>query len=178
VSAPRTRSRLFKGLVLAALHLLIVSSLGAKLLYDRGTRPSVWVETAPYDPEMPIRGRYVSLMLVVDAPEFAPPSADSSQTIWGGVRLQVERERLVARRDPGREDWSGSSIRFQERDGAWVTVLSEPVAFFIPEHVEDPSRRAEGETLMVEVTIPRRGPPRPIRLGSRRDGVITPLPLD
>jgi hypothetical protein len=26
-----------------------------------------------------------------------------------------------------------------------------------------------------EVTLPRRGPPRPIRLGIKKDGVVTPL---
>jgi hypothetical protein len=50
----------------------------------------------------------------------------------------------------------------------------EPVVpFFIPEHARDPSRRAPGESLWVEVTLPERGPPRPIRLGVRRgDGPI------
>ena len=48
--------------------------------------------------------------------------------------------------------------------------LAEPVAFFIPEHVPDPSRRPAGEELWAEVTIPRSGPPRPIRLGVMKDG--------
>lgn len=49
------------------------------------------------------------------------------------------------------------------------------IAFFIPEHVPDPSVRAPGEELWAEVTIPRKGPPRPIRLAVKRDGVLTPL---
>ena len=52
------------------------------------------------------------------------------------------------------------------------------VPFFIPEHVPDPSVRAPGETLWAEVTLPERGPPRPIRVGVRRgDGPIEPLDL-
>ena len=41
---------LIKGLVLAALQVGLVASLGAKLLYDRATRPRVWTLAAPYDP--------------------------------------------------------------------------------------------------------------------------------
>jgi len=54
---------------------------------------------------------------------------------------------------------------------------TEPVAFFIPEKVPDPSIRPQGEELWVEVTVPREGPPRPIRLGVRKDGELTPLSL-
>jgi hypothetical protein len=58
----------------------------------------------------------------------------------------------------------------------WVLAL--PVAFFIPEHVLDPSRRPAGEELWVEVTVPGKGPPRPIRLGVKKDGALTPLDLN
>jgi len=53
--------------------------------------------------------------------------------------------------------------------------LNQPIAYFIPEHAADPSRRPPGEELWVEVTIPQRGAPRPIRLGVRKDGQLTPL---
>jgi hypothetical protein len=56
--------------------------------------------------------------------------------------------------------------------------VTEPVAFFIPEHVSDPSRRPPGEELWVEVSVPAKGPPRPIRLGVKKDGVLTPLELN
>jgi GDYXXLXY motif protein len=178
MNGPRTRGTLFKGLVLTALHLLIVSSLGAKLLYDRGTRPHVWVETTPYDPELPIRGRYVRLRLVVDAPDIAPPTDEKERWHRDPVTLLVEGDRLVARRDSTREQWEEPTVRFLKRGDTWVATLDEPVAFFIPEHVADPSRRPSGEALWVEVTLPRKGPPRPIRLGVRTDGPITPLLLD
>jgi hypothetical protein len=59
-----------------------------------------------------------------------------------------------------------------------LTVLDKPVAFFIPENIPDPSRRQPGEELWVEVTIPRKGPPRPIRLGVKQgDSPIVPLDL-
>ena len=56
-----------------------------------------------------------------------------------------------------------------------VANTNEPLAFFIPEHVPDPSFRAPGEELWAEVTLPRKGPPRPIRLAVKKDGVLTPL---
>ena len=52
---------------------------------------------------------------------------------------------------------------------------NEQLAFFIPEHIPDPSIRAAGEELWAEVTLPRKGPPRPIRLAVKKDGVLTPL---
>jgi hypothetical protein len=59
--------------------------------------------------------------------------------------------------------------------GPWM--MQDPVAFFIPEHVPDPSRPAPGEELWVEVSVPRQGPPRPLRLALKKDGVLTPLDL-
>ena len=75
-------------------------------------------------------------------------------------------------------DSSHLHLRFIERSGEKLAVLAEPVAFFIPEHVPDPLRRQEDEELWVEVTIPKKGPPRPIRLGVKKsDGPIVPLGL-
>ena len=42
-----------KGLLLAAIQLALVLSLGGKLLYDRFTRPRVWVLSQVYDPSCP-----------------------------------------------------------------------------------------------------------------------------
>lgn len=171
------RSLMIRGLVLLVVHLLIISSLGAKLLYDRATRPRVWVESGPFDPSLPIRGRYVSLTLRVDTSNLPP--AEDKENPWSnrGVQLEIENDHLVARPYPG-EFWQAPARLRMGAAGPRGT-LDEPVVFFIPEHVADPSRRAEGETLWVEVTLPRKGPPRPICLGVRRgDGLIEPLALD
>jgi hypothetical protein len=64
-----------------------------------------------------------------------------------------------------------------QRDGEPVAILDSPLAYLIPEHVADPSRRPSGEELWVEVTLPRKGPPRPIRLGVKKDGTLAPLDL-
>src|SRR5215472_11961228 len=57
---------MMKGIIIALVQVGLVASLGAKLLYDRATRPRVWALAAPYDPNLPIRGRYVSLQLAVE----------------------------------------------------------------------------------------------------------------
>ncbi len=170
---------LWRGLIVGVIHLALVCSLGGKLLYDRATRPRVWVQTAPYDPNLPIRGRYVSLQVVVEAPGIeAPPSDRRWETV--PVRLAIEDDRLVAHRDPDPRPYTeaGHAVRFTGPDDAPRAVLSTPVAFFIPEHVDDPSRRRAGETLWVEVTLPRQGPPRPIRLGVKKGDTTEPLGLD
>ena len=56
-----------------------------------------------------------------------------------------------------------------------IADTEDRLAFFIPEHVPDPSFRAPGEELWAEVTLPRKGAPRPIRLAVKKDGVLTPL---
>jgi len=113
-----------RGLILAAVHVALALSVTAKFVYDRSTLPRAWVLTAPYDPSLPLRGRYVRLQLRGDT-----------------------------------DNLRGS------------------VAYFLPPNVPDPSRRAEGEELWVEVSVPKSGAPRPIRLGVKRNGVLTPLEL-
>jgi len=161
------------GLVLALCHLAIVGSLAGKLEIDRATRPRVWARAMPFDPNLPIRGRYVSLTLEV-ATEAVHP-ADNGVS-WSPVALVVRSGALVA---VPAADSSRVHVRSATtRAGARATVLGEPVAYFIPEHVADPSRRFPGEELWVEVTVPRSGAPRPIRLGVKKDGVLTPLDLN
>jgi len=51
-------------------------------------------------------------------------------------------------------------------------------AYFLPEHKSGPILHDRNEELWFEATIPRKGPPRPIRLGIKKNGVLTPLPPD
>jgi len=157
------------GLLLAVAHVVLVGSLGLKLLADRARLPHGWVRTQPFDPSTPLRGRYVRLGLEIP---LANPDTARGAYAESGVRLEVRAGRVV-----GVIDDSVTTPRVQLRhDGTrWSTRLWQPVAFFIPEHVPDPSVRPAGEELWAEVTIPRRGPPRPIRLGVMRNGQLTPI---
>ena len=158
------------GVALAIVHVLLVGTLGLKLLADRARLPRAWARTLPFDPDLPIRGRYVRLRLEL-------PLAVRSDTARAGeyrrVRLSTDGDRLQGVLD----DDGPLRVQLDSTPGGLVGGLDEPVAFFIPEHIPDPSIRPSGEELWAEVTVPRRGPPRPIRLGVRRDGTLTPLEI-
>ncbi len=186
-------SRTRKGLVLAALHVAIVASLGAKLLIDRAIRPRAWARVAPIDPDLPIRGRYLRLELEAPlGPGFSVPvpnsaSANTSGAYvygadWFPIGLDVRDHQLVAVPPPdaganadANAIYARADPRAEPRTSARTVRLIEPVAYFIPEHIDDPSHRSAGEELWAEVTIPRHGAPRPIRLGVKKNGVLTPL---
>jgi hypothetical protein len=148
-----------KGLLLALAHCLLALSIGAKFEYDRQTLPRAWVRTLPYDPDLPLRGRYVRMFLELDTDQ-------ESQF----VRLSVRGDRLVATTVP-----LGQGLLTRAITGR--RALASPVAFFIPAGIPDPSRRAPGEELWVEVSVPGNGLPRPIRLGVKQDGALAPLEI-
>ena len=123
-----------RGLILAAFQCLLVLSLSGKLLYDRATCPRVWVKTARWDPNLPIRGRYLALRLTPD---------------------------------------SGAQ--------GYLETNGQMVLFFVPEHTlpfETMRGPSEAFELWAEVTIPRRGPPRPIRLAMKKAGQMELLKVN
>ncbi len=161
-----------KGLLLAAIQLALVLSIGGKLLVDRMTRPRGWALTGPVDPELPIRGRYLSLLLRAPARGF--PTGEVKGHPEVRVWLQLEGDQIVA---VPAKDGKGLRANIWVIRGQPMASVWEPLAYFIPEHVADPSRRASGEELWVEVTLPRKGSPRPIRLGVKKNGFLTPLDI-
>jgi hypothetical protein len=125
---------LHKGIVLAALQCALILSVTGKLFYDRATCPRAWVKTAQYDPNLPIRGRYLSLML-----------------------------------EPAVGDLFFNRLHNQR------------VVFFVPDQQTNAESLRPGRNateLWAEVTIPHKGPPRPIRLGIKRDGLTEPVPVN
>ena len=176
----RKGSSVPSGLMVAVVQFSLLMLIGFSFWVDRITRPRAWVATEPVDPDLPIRGRYVSLRLVVpvqvatedSVPLLEPRASTGSSGI--AVQLKVDGDRLVASEETGGAPHPG----WQRRDtGAAEVTLEEPLAFFIPPGVEDPSIRAADDPLWVEVTLPRSGLPRPIRLGEERQGRIVPLEL-
>ena len=171
-----------KGLLLATVQLALVASLGAKYSLDRARFPRVWTQTVAYDPELPIRGRYLSVRLRVAADNLYGETQlpnNNRGSFWGEMRdvtLRGDHGHLEA--NPSSRPTGLQVTRWKTRAGEEVAALSEPVSFFLPEHAIDPSRRQPGEELWVEVTVPAKGPPRPIRLGVKRDGKITPLDIN
>ena len=163
------------GLALAQLGLLLL--IGLMFQLERRIAPRAWAVSEPVDPNLLIRGRYVSLRLVVPLQAqvrgLAPSAQDGSTTT---VDLKVQGTRLVALAG---SDGGRHAVRRRHADSqaGTVVVLKQPLAFFIPPDVADPSIRPETDPLWVEVTLPLSGPPRPIRLGLQRGGRLVPLDL-
>src|SRR5271168_2591082 len=55
------------GLILLAVQLILVSSVAGKYLYERQTCPRVWNRATQFDPNLPLRGRYLALQLMLDS---------------------------------------------------------------------------------------------------------------
>lgn len=172
-----------KGLLLGAVQVAIVASLGAKLTWDRHRLPRAWAKAGMYDPDLPIRGRYLALQLevvcdyaaAVPTAPVSPRDMRSPQTFDDSGVLRVKNGRLAS-------DCSFSSA---ESSAEWANLLrilrpatrplSEPVLFFLPEHAANPWQQTKGGELWAEVTLPASGPPRPIRLAIKHGEVFTPL---
>jgi hypothetical protein len=168
-----------KGLLLGALQVAIVASLGAKLTWDRHRFPRAWAKAGMYDPDLPIRGRYLALQLEVvcdyaaavpTAPE-SPRDMRNPRTFDDSGVLRVENGRLASDCSFSDPEWA---LLFRKQRPA-TRHLSEPVLFFLPEHAADPWQQTKGGELWAEVTLPASGPPRPIRLAIKRGDVFTPL---
>jgi hypothetical protein len=157
-----------KGLLLGAVQIVIVLSLGGKLLYDRATRPRVWVLCQAYDPELPIRGRYLAQNLRIPAESFTDFQPPNQQNGWylnqHWAFLDVENGKLVAR--PSGEGSATWVFLRKNPDGTMFATTQEPVLIFIPDRAEIPALE-RGDERWVEVTLPKQGPPRPIRLATK-----------
>lgn len=156
-----------RGIALGVLQCLLVLSVAGKYAWDRERLPRAWTKTAPIDPNLPIRGRYVSLRLEAafpDAPGVAPVTQSYPVTLSAGNGV------LTAHLSP-----ASTNITVMPGRQAWT--LMQPVAYFIPEHAADPTRLNPGEELWVEVSVPPSGPPRPVRLAVKRDGKLSPLDI-
>ncbi len=182
---------IYKGLLLAVLQVAIVCTLGAKLLYDRAYRPRVWIKSAIYDPNLPIRGKYLALSIEVPAEGFTsrliPPggtsirsnevdSSDASNQVFSPNRcnLVLRNGQLVAVANQDGEFW----VNIRNTKDGLVADINGETAYFLPEHNPGPLLRNRGEELWIEATIPRKGPPRPIRLAIKKEGVLSPLAAD
>ena len=183
-------------IVLLVIQLALVSSIAAKYLYQRSHCPRVWTRAAAYDPELVMRGRYLSLQLTVDGCQSTLPSAlratfprntdgttkptgftvTNQSRVEFKAKLKVENNKLVAIRIP-EADLKSKGVDVSAMPGAACDALrlDEPVDFYIAEHAADPSRLKPGQELWIEVTIPPKGPPRPIQLALKQDGAWKPL---
>ena len=66
-------------IALLLVQLGLVGSIAAKYLYQRWRCPRVWTRTIAYDPELLMRGRYLSLQLMIDGCQSTLPSAKQAE---------------------------------------------------------------------------------------------------
>jgi hypothetical protein len=182
-------------IALLAIQLALVLSIAGKYLYERKTCPRVWALARAYDPEMILRGRYLSTQLEVDGCGSTLPSyahAEFPRDINGAVRpgpykvrgpyvtfdatLKVDNNRLVAVRLAGENSHDdGQTVWANDNTPCDRMHLQQATDFFIPEHAADPTLLKRGQELWMEVTVPPKGPPRPIQLAIKDNGVWKPL---
>lgn len=180
-------------LVLLVIQLALVSSIAMKYLYQRETCPRVWTRAVAYDPQLVMRGRYLSLQLTVDAcgstlpvsrytpGQYADLSGNgrfpiNDPSVSFHASLKVENNKLVAIRLPEQDGRSSANLVMVPPGASCDALrLQQPVDFYIAEHAADPTRIKPGEELWIEVTIPPKGPPRPIQLALKQDGAWKPL---
>jgi hypothetical protein len=183
-------------IVLLVIQLALVSSIAAKYFYQRARCPRVWVRAAAYDPEMVMRGRYLSLQMTVNGCKSTLNSAfqvefqhnsdgtpkpnnytvKSDSPVTFRAKLKAEDNKLLAIRIPEADESSkGVNVTAMPDSSCDALRLDEPVDFYIAEHADDPSRLKPGQELWIEVTVPPIGPPRPIQLALKQDGAWKPL---
>jgi hypothetical protein len=186
-------------LVLLVVQLALVSSIAAKYLYQRWSCPRVWTRTVAYDPELVMRGRYLRLQLAIDGCQSTLPSAKQAtfgrnvdgsanqmpyaiapgQPVQFPARLAVESGKLIAVRVPTADvPAKGESVFAIPGSSCDAMRLADPVNFYISEHARSPLPLASGVELWIEVTVPPKGPPRPIQLALKQNGSWQPLAFE
>ncbi|MFZ1937701.1 MAG: hypothetical protein ACLPZY_07525 [Terracidiphilus sp.] len=177
-------------------QLALVSTVAGKYLWQRWRCPRVWTRTVAIDPELPMRGRYLSQQLMVDGCQSTLPSAKAAQfprdvngaAVPGpyGLRplgvvefnseLKVANNKLVAVQiqDPRKAD-NGQLVDAWPGTQCDQMRLEKPVAIFIADSARSPLPLKPGQELWVEITVPPKGPPRPLQMALKDDGAWKPL---
>jgi hypothetical protein len=182
-------------LALLIFQLAIVSSIAAKYWYQRWTCPRVWTRAAAIDPQLPMRGRYLALQLTVDGCQSTLPSAKDAnfpRDFSGAVKpgpyivrpnavdffatLKVANNTLVAVRNEGTEDsTAGQEVIGTPGSPCNQMRLASSTDFFISDTAQSPLPLQPGQELWIEVTVPPKGPSRPIQLALKDNGTWKPL---
>ena len=178
-----------RAIALLVIQCLLVSSIAGKYLYERVMRPRVWVKVAQYDPNLPMRGRYLALSPLVDACML--PHDQESSTRWKDkdgqekifnwhwrVRTYARDGKLVVEDARDVLPRANTETIWLNGDVACDQARLSGVDFFIPDTAKSPFPLQKGQELWAEVTVPPVGPPRPIQLATSGNGEWKPLKLD
>lgn len=164
-----------RAIVLVVIQCLLVSLIAAKYLYERATCPRVWTRAAQYDPELPMRGRYLALSPQVDACDLMHKAKPADSEPFG---IRSFRARVIAR--DGKLVAEDAHDQLPRTDFPSVSVgVNQPcdrgqiwrgIDYFVPETAASPFPLQPGQELWVEVTVPPMGPPRAIQLAMSENG--------
>jgi hypothetical protein len=176
------------------IQLLLVATVAGKYLYERWRCPRVWVMAQAYDPELPMRGRYIETQLTVDGCQSTLPSAKAAQfprDVNGAIRpgpyvmrptpvsfraiLKAENNKLIAVRAEGENSQAGEEVWAVPGAPCDRMRLTEPTNFYIAEHTQSPLPLKPGQELWIEVTVPPKGEPRPLQMALKEDEVWKPV---
>ena len=169
--------------MLLVVQLVLVLSIAEKYVYERKACPRVWVRTAQIDPNLPFRGRYLALRLVVDACSLphdlssTSPYFDSAGDSWRWrVRIEAKDGRLVGVPvgDDIRPELTQEVQQWPSRSCDQAALL-ESADYFIGDRAKSPFPLKANEELWAEVTVPPSGPPRPIQLAISSEAWFKPL---
>src|ERR1700677_401018 len=148
-------------------QLLVVSSIAGKYLWQRWRCPHVWTRTAAIDSELPLRGRYLSLNLIVDGCQGTLASAGLAtfmrdtngavkpgpyvvvpQAVMFRANLKIENNQLVALRVEDQEDSSsGEEVSAGPSTPCDQMRLYDPVDFYIADTAHSPLPLQPGQEL-------------------------------
>ena len=177
--------------LLLAIQLVLVLSVAAKYAYERKVCPRVWVKAEQYDPNLPLRGRYLALQLAVDACSlprdkarfyqgFNYASGGHAPGSWTwNVVLVAHGGHLVPRVvDPLKVREGVEQLVLRENQPCTDVAVSPGTEFFLADTAKGPFPLQKGQVLWVEVTVPPSGPPRPIQLALSSEAGWQPLKFD
>ena len=165
------------GVVLLLVQCGIALSVAAKFALDRATRPRVWVRARQFDPEGPLRGRYLAMQVLVDGcslvgsgvkpvyswDRMSQPASGPHWNDWM-VTLDAVNAQLVAHAVEKPSADAVQQVRMMSGEDCHASRLNSPLNYYVAEHADSSLLRAREGALWVEVTVPSSGPPRPIQL--------------
>jgi len=94
------------------------------------------------------------------------------------ANLKVENNKLVAVKVEGQEDeTAGEEVVGDANAPCDQMRLEEGVDFYISDTAKSPLPLLPGQELWIEVTVPPKGPPRPLQLAVKQDTSWKPLPF-
>lgn len=168
------------GVVVLAIQVALVLSIGVKYAWERHHCPMVWTAAEQYDPTQPIRGRYIALTLYASACDLGnkaesdfvrAPHPKSEFRAW--TAMEAKEWRVVPAVRDGElaptlvdETRPGPTQQLKLDRGLPCTSarLSGAVEYFIPGHAKFPFPLNDEQQLWALVTVPPSGPVRPVKL--------------